>query len=63
MPKFTVRISAMAEVSQTFIVEAENAEDARYQAIDSDTYNNNVWAYEGIDSNTVACEEVNEVEG
>lgn len=58
MPKFKVYITGMAVVSQSQIIEAEDAEEARSKAVQPDTYNDGVWEYCSIDSETVDCDEV-----
>jgi hypothetical protein len=58
MPKFKVLITAMAVVSQSQIIEADDIEDARYKATQPETYNNGVWDYCGVEGNTVECDDV-----
>jgi len=58
MPKFRVVITGMAVVSQSHIVEADNAELARAKAVEPDTYNNGVWDYQGVEEGTVQCDNV-----
>ena len=58
MPKFKVYITGMAVVSQSQIIEADNAELARAEAVQPDTYNDGIWDYCSIDSETVDCDEV-----
>lgn len=58
MPKFRVIITGMALMSQTHIIEADNAELARAQAVQPDTYNNAFWEYSSLEDGTIACDYV-----
>jgi len=58
MPKFKVFITAMAVVSQSQIVEADDMESARALAVKPETYNNGTWDYCGVEDDTVQCDEV-----
>lgn len=58
MAKFRVLITGMAVVSQSQIIEAENAELARVKALEPETYNNGVWDYCGVEADTVQCDDV-----
>lgn len=57
MPKFKVYITGMAVVSQSQIIEADNAELARAEAVKPDTYNNGVWDYCGVEPDTIQCDD------
>lgn len=58
MPKFKVYITGMAVVSQSQIIEAEDAEEARAEAVKPDTYNNGIWDCCGVEPDTIQCDEV-----
>lgn len=60
MAKFKVYLTGMAVVSQSQVIEADNAEEARTKAVQPDKYNNSTWEYMGVESETVDCFSVEE---
>lgn len=58
MPKYKVFLTAMAVVSQSQVIEADNIELARAKAKQSDVYNNGIWDYCGVEDDTVECDDV-----
>lgn len=59
MPKFIVKSTGLARMSQTVTVEADDAQQAeeKVRSDEFDTYHGNqVWKYQGMEDNSIEVE-------